>query len=86
MATEKSASLPIRVPPSLRRGSICVRVGAKIRKLRLAKDWTQQVLADHAGIERAHLARLEAGEREAGLLILERIAEALGIDVWELLR
>jgi transcriptional regulator with XRE-family HTH domain len=46
----------------------------------------QQVLADHAEIERAHLARLEAGEREAGLLILERIAGALEVDVWELLR
>jgi putative transcriptional regulator len=86
MATQKSAAVPTRRPaPSLHRGDICVRVGAKIRKLRTDKGWTQQVLADHAEIERAHLARLEAGDREAGLLILERIADALGVPVARLL-
>jgi len=86
MATEKLAALPKkRLAPSLHRGDICVRVGARIRKLRTDKGWTQQVLADHAGIERAHLARLEAGDREAGLLILERIADALGISAARLL-
>ena len=44
------------------------------------------MLADHAGIEPAHLARLELGQREAGLLILQKIADALEVPVWELLR
>jgi transcriptional regulator with XRE-family HTH domain len=44
------------------------------------------MLADHAQIERAHLARLEEGKREAGLLILQKIADALEVQVWELLR
>lgn len=44
------------------------------------------MLADHAGIEQAHLARLENGQKEAGLLILQKIAEALNVEVWELLR
>jgi transcriptional regulator with XRE-family HTH domain len=66
--------------------SICVRVGSRIRELRQAKGWSQQLLADTAQIERSHLARLELGEREAGLLMLEKIAKALGIAPAELLR
>lgn len=44
------------------------------------------MLADHAQIEYAHLARLELGQKEAGLLMLEKIAAALEIEVAELLR
>ena len=66
--------------------AICIRTGARIRELRNAKGWTQQILADHAGIERAHLARLEEGIREAGLMMLEKIATALEVSLSELLK
>lgn len=59
-------------------------MGRRIRILRTEKGWTQQLLTDHAQIERAHLSRLEDGRREAGLRVLERIADALGVDVVEL--
>jgi putative transcriptional regulator len=65
---------------------ICVRVGRKIRSLRRAKGWSQQLLADHAELERAHLSRLEDGRREAGLRVLERIAIALEVEVEDLVR
>lgn len=65
---------------------ICVRVGRKIRKLRRARGWSQQLLADHAELERAHLSRLEQGRREAGLRVLERIAVALEVEIEELVR
>jgi len=65
---------------------ICIWVGKRIRALRLKRGWTQQILADHAGIERSHLARLEAGKREAGLLMLEKISEALEVAAADLLR
>ena len=65
---------------------ICVRVGRKIRALRRAKGWSQQLLADHAELERAHLSRLEDGRREAGLRVLERIAIALDVEVEDLVR
>jgi transcriptional regulator with XRE-family HTH domain len=42
------------------------------------------MLADHAQIEQAHLARLELGRAEAGLLMLEKIAGALEVDVEKL--
>ena len=65
---------------------ICVRVGRKIRALRRAKGWSQQLLADHAELERAHLSRLEEGRREAGLRVLDRIAIALEVEVEDLVR
>ncbi len=65
---------------------ICVRVGRRIRALRRAKGWSQQLLADHAELERAHVSRLEQGRREAGLRALERIARALDVEVEDLVR
>jgi transcriptional regulator with XRE-family HTH domain len=65
---------------------ICKRVGQRIRDLRQAREWSQQLLADHAQIERSHLSRLEDGRREAGLRVLEKIAVALEIDVVDLLK
>ena len=65
---------------------ICVRVGNRIRELRQAKGWSQQMLADHAQIERAHMTRLEEGRKEAGLRILERIADALEVVIEDLVR
>ena len=79
MATGKSAE---RVSSQ----SICLQVGRRIAELRNKKGWSQRMLADHAQIEYAHLARLELGQKEAGLLILQKIAEALEVPVWELLR
>jgi transcriptional regulator with XRE-family HTH domain len=66
--------------------SICVRIGEKVRGLRVKKGWSQRMLADHAQIEQAHLARLETGKIEPGVLVLERLAGALEVAVWELLR
>jgi transcriptional regulator with XRE-family HTH domain len=65
---------------------ICARVGRRIKELRQEKGWSQQLLADHAELERAHLSRLEEGRREAGLRVLERIARALDVDVEDLVR
>jgi transcriptional regulator with XRE-family HTH domain len=63
---------------------ICLRVGRRIAEMRAKRGITQQVLADLAGIERSHLARLELGEREAGLRMLEKIADAMGLQVKDL--
>jgi transcriptional regulator with XRE-family HTH domain len=64
---------------------ICTTVGRRIAQLRNDRGMSQQVLADLAGIERSHLARLELGEREAGLRMLEKIADAFGIPTRDLL-
>ena len=65
---------------------ICQQVGWRIRELRDSRGWSQQILADHAQIERSHLARLEEGKREPGLRMLEKIANALEVEIIELLK
>jgi transcriptional regulator with XRE-family HTH domain len=44
------------------------------------------MLADHANIDHSHLALLELGHKEPGVLILQKIADALEVPVWELLK
>ena len=64
---------------------ICVRLGRRIRVLRTERGWTQQVLADHAELSREHLAELEAGNKEAGVRTLDRLAKALDVKIAGLL-
>ena len=65
---------------------ICIRLGRRIRQLRSKQGWTQQQLADMTGIGRVHVSELENGKREAGLRMLERIADTFEISVSDLLR
>lgn len=64
---------------------ICVRVGRRIRALREERNWSQQLLADHAQVAREHVCRIEDGQKELGLRTLERIAQALEVKAKDLL-
>lgn len=46
---------------------------------------SQEKLADTAGIDRAHMSRIERGKNNVTLLNLLRVADALGIKASELL-
>jgi transcriptional regulator with XRE-family HTH domain len=65
---------------------ICVRLGRRIRLLREKHGWTQQQLADMTGIGRVHVSELENGRREAGLRMLERLANTFEVAVSDLLK
>ena len=65
---------------------VCVRLGQRIRKARLAYGWTQQILADHAELSKTHVCEVEVGKREVGLLALRRIAHALGVTLSDLVK
>ena len=65
---------------------ICVRFGANLRKLRQVKGYNQLQFSEKCGIENSHLSRLESGEREPGLYMLELIAKGLDITASELLK
>ena len=56
------------------------RIGQRIREIR-ELSLTQQELADRTGIQRCHIARIEAGRYSVGLDTLEKIAGALGREV-----
>jgi len=64
--------------------SIQESLGARVRKLRKQKGWSQEELADHCGHHWTYIGGLERGERNATLQVVADIAQALGVPVREL--
>jgi transcriptional regulator with XRE-family HTH domain len=62
---------------------ICIRIGKRIRALRLKRHWTQEMLADHAVLGRVYLSEIENGRKEVCVRTLERIAKALSVPLSE---
>ncbi len=60
--------------------------GPKLRRLRRDRRMTQVELAAKAQVTRLYLSQLETGLRtNPSLLVLQRLAKALGAEVEELL-
>jgi len=55
-----------------------IRIGKTIRRLRLAKKWTQEELAERAGLHPTYIGGIERGERNVGLDNLLKLARAFG--------
>jgi len=53
------------------------KVGARIRKYRKEKKWTQEKLAFVSELHRAYIGHIERGEKNIGIENLEKIAKAL---------
>lgn len=60
------------------------RLGRRIRAFRKLKGYTQQELADRAGISLAVLGAVERGNRRLEDQVLDKIAMVLGVGVDEL--
>lgn len=50
------------------------------------RDLTQQQLADLAGVGKSHISQIESGARTGSVKCLRRLAEALGVDIEDLIR
>ena len=61
------------------------RLGTRIKGLREAAGMSQATLATKAKLAREHVNRLEAGLHAPNLLVLQRLAKALGVPLTELL-
>ena len=57
------------------------KLGARIRQHRVARGWTQEQLAEHAGVHYKYLGDVERGVRNPALFNIARIARALGVPV-----
>jgi len=62
------------------------RWGDTLKRRRLERGWTQQALADRAGVARNTIARLETGNRRPSFQMLERLARAFRLSLADLLR
>ena len=56
-----------------------------IRKLREARNFTQEGFADHIRMHRAYYGALENGKKNLQLSTLERVCEGLGVSMSEII-
>jgi transcriptional regulator with XRE-family HTH domain len=60
------------------------RVGLNLQRLRRERGLSQEELADRANIHQTYLSGVERGKRNPTVTVLQRIAEALGADIEDL--
>jgi transcriptional regulator with XRE-family HTH domain len=66
--------------------SVAARFKKKMRALRKARGWTQEVAAEKCGVGYKLFQLYELGiKQNPGLLTLEKIARGFGLDISELL-
>ena len=58
-------------------------VARNLRRLRVARNVSQEDLAVDADIDRTYVSRLERGRENPTVAVLERIAHALGVQIVE---
>ena len=61
------------------------RLGDKVRFHREKRGWSQERLAEVAGLHRTYISSLEHGRRNATLSVIERLANALEVSATDLL-
>jgi DNA-binding XRE family transcriptional regulator len=64
---------------------IKVKFGQRVKELRLAKDYSQEKLAEMSDLDRTYIPGIEAGKRNVSLMVVEKIAKAFNITISELL-
>jgi transcriptional regulator with XRE-family HTH domain len=64
---------------------LCVSFGLTLRQLRKARRWSQEILAENAGLNRSYIGEVERGEAVPSLLTVEKLARATGLSMADLL-
>jgi len=54
------------------------KFGKRVRELRKQKGWSQEDLADKAGLHRTYVGTVERGEQNISIDNIEKIAKTLG--------
>jgi quercetin dioxygenase-like cupin family protein/DNA-binding XRE family transcriptional regulator len=55
--------------------------GARLRNLRLQRGWTLEELAARGGLSKAHLSRLESGERQASIAVILTFSRVFNVSL-----
>ena len=67
------------------KSNILVVFGNAVREYRLKKKMTQEELEDLAGLHRTYIGMIERAEKNITLLNMQKIANALSIEITNLL-
>ena len=60
--------------------------GARLRLAREGMELSQELLAEKAGLHRTYIGQVERGERNISVDSMERLADAVGLQLWDMLR
>lgn len=75
------------MPPSREKPPLTPRhasFGEAVRRLRLARDWTQEDLADEADVHISQISSIERGTANATILTQARVADGLKAELGEI--
>ncbi len=61
------------------------RLGLNVQRIRRQRSWSQEELAFQSGLHRTYISGIERGVRNPTVLVLEQLAEALGVPAAALL-
>ncbi len=75
-----------RVPPPRDSDLYLRRLGERVRTLRNQRGMSRKVLAQHAKVSERYLAQLEVGKGNISIVLLRRIARAIGLPLTQLVR
>ena len=82
----KTREAPRRAPKAADpEASFLIEVGERVRSGRARSGITRRALAQESGVSERYLAHLEAGKGNISILLLQKVAAALGLPVAELL-
>jgi len=65
--------------------SLRILFGERVKELRIATGISQEAFADRCGFARSYMSRIERGGSNASLDAIEVLANALGVEPWQLL-
>lgn len=60
--------------------------GATVRQLREARGWSQEQLAERAGLNRSYIGEIERGTSIASIVTVDKLARALDVSMESLLK
>src|SRR5476651_739428 len=75
---------PAKLAPSRTADAYLLRLGERVRTLRNQRGMTRKALAQHAKVSERYLAQLEVGKGNCSIVLLRRIARAIGLPVTQL--
>lgn len=61
-----------------------VKLGATVRRLRQERNWSQERLAELAGLHPNYVGGIERGERNVAIDNIEKLSKAFGLSVKDL--
>ncbi len=67
-----------------KRDSVLAKLGLNVRKRREAREFTQETLAERAGLDPTYISGIERGLRNPGIKNVARLAKALSLTTAEL--